>query len=71
MISQIREPLSKLAQPVIIFFAKMGIHPTVYTVIGLLLSIAAGVLTLEDNLSNTHLGFVWSVDITTPSWTSG
>lgn len=49
MISQIREPLSKLAQPIIIFFAKMKIHPTVFTVIGLLLSIAAGVFLALDN----------------------
>ena len=49
MISQIREPRSKLAQPIIIFFAKMKIHPTVFTVIGLLMSIAAGVFLAFDN----------------------
>ncbi len=49
MISQIREPLTKIAQPIIIFFARLGIHPTVFTVIGLLLSIAAGVFLALDN----------------------
>jgi len=49
MISQIREPLSKIAQPIIIFFARLGIHPTVFTVIGLLLSIVAGVFLALDN----------------------
>ena len=55
MISQIREPLSKLVQPVIIFFAKMGIHPTIFTVIGLLLSITAGVFLA---LTNYLTGFI-------------
>ncbi len=49
MISQIREPLSKIVQPIIIFFAKMKIHPTVFTTIGLLLSIATGVFLGLDN----------------------
>ena len=49
MISQIREPLSKLGQPIIIFFAKMKIHPTVFTYVGLLLSIAAGVFLAYEN----------------------
>ncbi|MFW9852569.1 MAG: CDP-alcohol phosphatidyltransferase family protein [Candidatus Thorarchaeota archaeon] len=49
MISQIREPLTKIAQPIIIFFARLGIHPTVFTVLGLLLSIAAGVFLALDN----------------------
>lgn len=49
MISQIREPLSKLAQPIIIFFAKMKIHPTVFTYIGLLLSVGAGVFLAYEN----------------------
>ena len=49
MISQIREPLSKLGQPIIIFFAKMKIHPTVFTYIGLLLSVAAGVFLAYEN----------------------
>lgn len=49
MISQIREPLSKIVQPMIIFFAKLGIHPTVFTSIGLLLSITAGVFIALDN----------------------
>lgn len=49
MISQIREPLSKIVQPLIIFFAKLGIHPTVFTVLGLLLSIASGVFIAIDN----------------------
>ena len=43
MISQIREQLSKLAHPIIIFFAKMRIHPTIFTIIGLLLAVATGV----------------------------
>ena len=43
MISLIREHLSKLAHPIIIFFAKMKIHPTVFTIIGLLLAIATGI----------------------------
>ena len=49
MISQIREPLTKIAQPIIIFFARLGIHPTVFTVTGLLLSIAAGIFLALDN----------------------
>ncbi|MHA1668174.1 MAG: CDP-alcohol phosphatidyltransferase family protein [Candidatus Heimdallarchaeaceae archaeon] len=49
MISQIREPLSKIVQPVIIFFAKLKIHPTVFTITGLFLSIAAGVFLAIDN----------------------
>ena len=55
MISQIREPLSKIAQPIIIFFAKMKIHPNVFTYIGLLLSIAAGVFLA---LENPLVGFI-------------
>lgn len=49
MISQIREHLSKLAHPIIIFFAKMKIHPTVFTIIGLLLAIATGIFLGLDN----------------------
>ncbi len=49
VISQIREPLTRIVQPVIIFFAKLGLHPTVYTVIGLLLSISTGVFLALDN----------------------
>ena len=49
MISQIREPLTKIAQPIIIFFARLRIPPTVFTIIGLLLSIAAGVFLALDN----------------------
>lgn len=49
MISQIREPLSKIVQPLIIFFAKLGIHPTVFTIIGLLLSITSAVFIALDN----------------------
>jgi phosphatidylglycerophosphate synthase len=49
MISQIREPLTKIAQPIIIFFARLRIPPTVFTVMGLLLSIAAGVFLALDN----------------------
>jgi len=49
MISQIREPLSKLGQPIIIFFAKMKIHPTVFTYSGLILSVAAGVFLAYEN----------------------
>ena len=49
VISQIREPLTRIVQPVIIFFAKLGLHPTVYTVIGLLLSISTGVFLAIDN----------------------
>ncbi|MHA1955274.1 MAG: CDP-alcohol phosphatidyltransferase family protein [Candidatus Heimdallarchaeaceae archaeon] len=49
MISQIREPLSKVVRPIVIFFAKLGIHPTVFTVMGLLLSISAGTFLGIDN----------------------
>ena len=49
VISQIREPLTRIVQPVIIFFAKLGLHPTVFTVIGLLLSISTGVFLALDN----------------------
>jgi len=49
MISQIREPLSKIVQPLIIFFAKLGIHPTVFTILGLLLSITSAVFIALDN----------------------
>jgi archaetidylinositol phosphate synthase len=49
VISQIREPLTRIVQPVIIFFAKLGLHPTVFTVIGLLLSISTGIFLALDN----------------------
>ncbi|MHA1345498.1 MAG: CDP-alcohol phosphatidyltransferase family protein [Candidatus Heimdallarchaeaceae archaeon] len=49
VISQIREPLTRIVQPVIIFFARLGLHPTVFTVIGLLLSISSGVFLALDN----------------------
>ncbi|MCG3223602.1 MAG: CDP-alcohol phosphatidyltransferase family protein [Candidatus Heimdallarchaeota archaeon] len=49
VISQIREPLTRIVQPVIIFFAKLGLHPTVFTVIGLLLSISTGIFLAIDN----------------------
>jgi phosphatidylglycerophosphate synthase len=55
MISQIREPLSKLAQPIIIFFAKMKIHPNVFTYFGLLLSVGAGVAL---GYENPLVGFI-------------
>ncbi len=49
VISQIREPLTRIVQPVIIFFAKLGLHPTVFTVIGLLLSISTGIFLIAGN----------------------
>ncbi len=49
VISQIREPLTRIVQPVIIFFAKLGLHPTVFTVTGLLLSISTGIFLALDN----------------------
>lgn len=49
VISQIREPLTRIAQPVIIFFAKLGLHPSVYTIIGLLLSISTGIFLALEN----------------------
>ncbi|MCG3220661.1 MAG: CDP-alcohol phosphatidyltransferase family protein [Candidatus Heimdallarchaeota archaeon] len=49
MISLIRDPLSKVVRPIVIFFAKLGIHPTVFTVMGLLLSISAGIFLGIDN----------------------
>ena len=49
VISQIREPLTRIVQPVIIFFAKLGLHPTVFTVIGLLLSISVGIFLALNN----------------------
>ncbi|MHA2357648.1 MAG: CDP-alcohol phosphatidyltransferase family protein [Candidatus Heimdallarchaeaceae archaeon] len=55
VISLIREPLSKVVQPMIIFFARSGIHPTVFTVMGLLLSISAGVFL---GLDNFLVGFI-------------
>ena len=57
MISQIREPLTKIAQPIIIFFARLRIPPTVFTVLGLLLSIAAGVFLALDNFDGIN-GFL-------------
>jgi len=49
MLSQLREPFAKISRPIIIFFAKLGIHPTVFTITGLILSIAAGVFIAADN----------------------
>ena len=49
MISQIRDPLSKVVRPIVIFFAKLGIHPTAFTVMGLLLAISAGIFLGIDN----------------------
>ena len=47
--SQIREPITKIFQPIIIFFGKLGIHPNVFTITGMLLSISAGVFIALDN----------------------
>ncbi len=58
MISQIREPLSKIVQPLIIFFAKLGIHPTIFTVIGLLLSITSGVFIALNNFLTAFI-IIW------------
>jgi len=58
MISQIREPLSKIVQPLIIFFAKLGIHPTVFTVIGLLLSITSAVFIALNNFLTAFI-IIW------------
>lgn len=58
VISLIREPLSKVVQPIIIFFARSGIHPTVFTVMGLLLSISAGVFLGLDIENNFLVGFI-------------
>lgn len=58
MISQIREPLSKIVQPLIIFFAKLGIHPTVFTIIGLILSITSAVFIAIDNFLTAFI-IIW------------
>ncbi|MHA1399345.1 MAG: CDP-alcohol phosphatidyltransferase family protein [Candidatus Heimdallarchaeaceae archaeon] len=47
--SQIREPITKFFMPVVVFFAKLGIHPNVFTYLGVLLSISAGVFIYLDN----------------------
>lgn len=55
MISQIREPLSKIVQPLIIFFAKLGIHPTIFTIIGVILSAAAGYFIAVNNFLSAFI----------------
>ncbi|MHA1116580.1 MAG: CDP-alcohol phosphatidyltransferase family protein [Candidatus Heimdallarchaeaceae archaeon] len=47
--SQIREPVTKILMPIVVFFGKLGIHPNVFTYLGVLLSIAAGVFIYLDN----------------------
>ncbi|NHK30523.1 MAG: CDP-alcohol phosphatidyltransferase family protein [Asgard group archaeon] len=42
--SKIKHVFIKFLKPIIAFFGKLGIHPNVYTILGLLLSITAGVL---------------------------
>lgn len=49
MLSQLREPISKIMQPVIVFFAKLRIHPTVFTILGAIFSIGAGIFLAIDN----------------------
>ncbi|MHA1686671.1 MAG: CDP-alcohol phosphatidyltransferase family protein [Candidatus Heimdallarchaeaceae archaeon] len=49
MLSQLREPISKILQPIIVFFAKLRIHPTVFTLFGVILSISAGIFLAIDN----------------------
>jgi archaetidylinositol phosphate synthase len=47
--SKIKHVFIKILRPIIAFFGKLGIHPNVYTILGLLLSITAGVLISLDN----------------------
>ena len=49
MLSQLREPFARISRPIIVFFAKLGIHPTVFTITGLLLSISAGIFIAANN----------------------
>lgn len=46
--SKIKHVFIKFLKPIIAFFGKLGIHPNVYTILGLLLSVTAGVLIALD-----------------------
>ncbi len=43
MLSQIKDHITKIFRPIIIFFANLGIHPNVFTFLGMTLSISAGI----------------------------
>lgn len=49
MLSQLREPVAKILHPIVIFFAKLGIHPTAFTITGMVLNISAGIFLALDN----------------------
>ncbi len=49
VLSQIKEPISKFLMPIVVFFARLGIHPNVFTYLGVILSISAGVFIYLDN----------------------
>ncbi|NHJ48731.1 MAG: CDP-alcohol phosphatidyltransferase family protein [Asgard group archaeon] len=60
--SKIKHVFIKILKPIIAFFGKLGIHPNVYTYIGLLMSIAAGVLiAIEDFLPSFYHAFIPAV----------
>ncbi|NHJ39445.1 MAG: CDP-alcohol phosphatidyltransferase family protein [Asgard group archaeon] len=46
--SKIKHVFIKFLQPIFAFFGKLGIHPNVYTIFGLILSVTAGVMIALD-----------------------
>jgi archaetidylinositol phosphate synthase len=58
--SKIKHVFIKFLKPIIAFFGKLGIHPNVYTVLGLLLSITAGVLISLDNFISANC-FIYAI----------